>query len=69
MTIRSTTKKVRTSRNFLRDGKMFGLITGNFERDVTNKKLSHDDLFIMREYLEEVMWEELYRDKIEQNWE
>ncbi len=48
---------------------MFGMITGNFERDVTNKKLSHDDLFIMREYLEEVMWEELYRDKIEQNWE
>ena len=45
-----------TKRNFQADAKMFGLITGNFEDDVTSKKLSNDDLFIMQKYLEAVMW-------------
>lgn len=67
MTIRST-NEVRTSRNFLRDGEIFGLTTGNFERDVKEPKLTIDDLYIMKEYLEEVMWEKIHVEKIEQNW-
>ena len=67
MTIRST-NEVRTSRNFLRDGKIFGLTTGSFERDVKEPRLSIDDLYIMKDYLEEVMWEKIHIEKIEQNW-
>tara|TARA_R110002050_G_scaffold110430_2_gene222676 strand:+ start:1272 stop:1409 length:138 start_codon:yes stop_codon:yes gene_type:complete len=44
------------------------LTTGSFERDVKEPRLSIDDLYIMKDYLEEVMWEKIHIEKIEENW-
>ena len=49
----------------IRDGNTFHIVTGNFERDMENPRLSHNDLHLMIKYLEELTHAKMFIADIE----